>query len=81
MSDVITARSLADDMAFTVIIHVRFANGTHLARAHGLGITASATSGWQDAAERCAAKVAKGRKFTLIKSVDCLYRAEIQERP
>jgi hypothetical protein len=44
-----------------VLIAVREYGGTYIARATGMGVTASCTSGDRAAAEACARKLAKSR--------------------
>ncbi len=78
--DVITARSLANEMAMTAVVNVRYRAGTHIAKACGFKTTASSTASWDAAAEKCAEKLANGRPFTIRMVTHCSYLVEIQER-
>jgi hypothetical protein len=63
----------------TVIINVRNPHGgdTYIARGMGFRPMASSTGGRQTAAQRCAEKIAAGRKFTLKTITSETYLCEI----
>jgi hypothetical protein len=63
----------------TLTITVRDSCGTHLARAKGLNITASCTSGPEQAMRACVAKIAPGRPFVFEGNESGVYQIEIRE--
>jgi len=66
-------------MIITIKQSSRDGSDPSIARAVGLGVTASCTMGIQIAVERCAEKVAKGRPFTLKKSGPRTWSCEISK--
>ena len=78
MSDVITAKSLADELAIECTINCRYYGGTHIAR--GLGKTASCTMGDREAALALAGKIANGRTFTLTTFTNQTYLLKVRSR-